>query len=80
MKNISIALNGVLIIAVAVLYYLHFSNPNTVNVATNDNTIEEELPIDAETVMNNTRKASILVGIGFIKVGFRKAVNVRGCT
>lgn len=33
MKNLSLALNGVLILAVAVLYYLHFSGPTSTGAA-----------------------------------------------
>ncbi|MCO6501313.1 MAG: OmpH family outer membrane protein [Vicingus serpentipes] len=63
MKNISIALNGVLIVAIAILYYLHFSTPSPVNLANNDTTEEkEEMPIDVETVINTNAK------VGYINI------------
>ncbi|NQX97662.1 MAG: OmpH family outer membrane protein [Flavobacteriales bacterium] len=59
MKNISLALNSILIIAVAVLYYLHFSNTNQV--------IEEveEIQIVEEPVVE---VAKIDSKIGYINV------------
>jgi outer membrane protein len=44
MKNISIILNIVLLIAVAVLYYLHFSGNKTVS-ATSDSNIPSDIRI-----------------------------------
>lgn len=43
MKNISLALNGVLIIAVIILYYLHFSNSSATADATAENGITKNI-------------------------------------
>ena len=37
MKNLSLGLNALLIVAVAILYYMHFSEPNSVNEEIIDN-------------------------------------------
>lgn len=46
MKNISLALNGVLVVAVAVLYYLHFSSPATPKQAS----VQAENNVTVDTV------------------------------
>ena len=62
MKNISLALNALLIVAVAILYYLHFSKKNSLNDETTTN-IE---------VIDTPKKATILKditsNIGYINV------------
>jgi outer membrane protein len=45
MKNLSLALNGVLIVAVAVLYYLHFSGSGSVGGSTNGGVLLQDAKI-----------------------------------
>jgi outer membrane protein len=54
MKNVSLALNGVLIVAVGILYYLHFSSGSKANTATSDSTIPSDIKIayiNSDTVL-----------------------------
>ncbi len=57
MKNISLVLNGVLLVAVAVLYYLHFSSPKTSAAQSPDSPLPEgTLPIayiDSDSLLTN---------------------------
>ncbi len=50
MKNISLAINGVLLVAVAVLFYLHFSsaNPAKADVPANDSVPNLDLKLPAD--------------------------------
>jgi len=52
MKNLSLALNAILIVAVAILYYMQFSEPNTVveEIVDETATAEVETPLEAEKV------------------------------
>lgn len=45
MKNLSLALNGVLIVAVAILYYLHFSAPGSVGGSANGGVLLQDAKI-----------------------------------
>ena len=45
MKNISLAINAILAIAVAILFYLHFSTPSTA-ISEEETTSIEEAPIE----------------------------------
>ncbi len=55
MKNISGALNAVLIVAVAILFYLHFSGTKPVDVVETENEeiINVEEPIEVEKIESN---------------------------
>ncbi|MBX2916175.1 MAG: OmpH family outer membrane protein [Cyclobacteriaceae bacterium] len=57
MKNISLALNGILVVAVAVLYYLHFSSGSkSSSVATGAGTIPTDIKIafiNSDTVLKH---------------------------
>lgn len=62
MKNISLALNAVLIVAVAALYYLHFSEKNPIN---------EEITNEVETLdaqKNPTISKDLTSKIGYLNV------------
>jgi|GEM_PF-321943 len=63
MKNISLALNGVLIIAVAILYYMQFSSPET----NTEESIEEEItPVEETEIKEETE--TIESNIAYISV------------
>ena len=63
MKNISLALNGVLIIAVAILYYMQFSSPET----NTEESIEEEVtPVEETEIKEETE--TIESNIAYISV------------
>jgi outer membrane protein len=54
MKNVSLALNGILVVAVAVLYYLHFSSGNKSTSPSTDSTIPTDIKIayiNSDTVL-----------------------------
>ncbi len=54
MKNVSLALNGILVVAVAVLYYLHFSSGSKAASTTSDSTIPTDIKIayiNSDTVL-----------------------------
>ncbi len=58
MKNLSLAINGVLAIAVAILFYLHFSAPvssnTTVTVNTDDAPTGEQIRyVNSDSLLNN---------------------------
>ena len=63
MKNLSLALNGVLIIAVIGLYYLHFSSDgNDKNIEETENSITQEELTPAEEKLEETIKSDAIVG------------------
>lgn len=45
MKNVSLALNAVLLVAVAILYYLHFSGPSSTSVSGNGGVLLQDAKI-----------------------------------
>lgn len=60
MKNISIALNGVLIVAVAILYYLHFSSSSSEEIATEEVVSPEEIVEDeVDAIQSNIAYISV---------------------
>lgn len=66
MKNISIALNGVLIVAVIILYYLHFSVNSSVVDATNENKeTAEHIDSTGVNLKNNQLTSS---NVGYLNV------------
>ena len=58
MKNISVALNAVLIVAVAILFYLHFSNNQSV----------KEVEVEEVKVEEPTKIEKIESNIGYINI------------
>ena len=63
MKNISIALNGVLIVAVAILYYMHFSSPSS-----NSEEVDEENVESTEEIVVKEEAETIQSSIAYISV------------
>ncbi|HRF35240.1 MAG TPA: OmpH family outer membrane protein [Cyclobacteriaceae bacterium] len=54
MKNVSLALNGILVVAVAVLYYLHFSSGSKSTATSADSTVPTDIKIayiNSDTVL-----------------------------
>lgn len=54
MKNVSLALNGILVVAVAILYYFHFSSGSKANASATDSTIPTDIKIayiNSDTVL-----------------------------
>jgi len=65
MKNLSLVLNGILIIAVVGLYYLHFSSsPNTNHTEETENNVEEVESIDNEL----TNAINPEANVGYINI------------
>jgi outer membrane protein len=54
MKNLSLALNAILIVAVAILYYMQFSESKSVNeeIGNETETVEVETPIDVQKIQS----------------------------
>jgi hypothetical protein len=52
MKNLSLVLNAILVVAVAILYYMQFSESKSVNEEIVDETLTTELesPIEVEKI------------------------------
>lgn len=64
MKNISLALNGVLIIAVAILYYMHFSN----SCCSVEEPISEEVVSDSTDVVEEEVVEPLKSNIAYINM------------
>ena len=64
MKNISFALNGVLIVAVAILYFLHFSSPDSAV----DETVDTQLEDQSQENQEAKEEGLISSSIGYINV------------
>ena len=66
MKNISLAFNGILSVAVAILFYLHFSSSNTTKAS--ESTIEIEETSTVKELINKEVSSSITGKIGYINI------------
>lgn len=64
MKNISLALNGVLIVAVAILYYMHFSN----SCCSAEISTTEEIIADSTAVLEEDIEEALKSNIAYINM------------
>jgi len=64
MKNISLVLNGVLLVAVAILYYMQFSD----NCCSAENAVTEELLSDSTNVIEEDVEESLKSNIAYINM------------
>ena len=64
MKNISLALNGILVIAVAILYYMQFSD----NCCSADSSATEELLVDSTNVIVEEVEEPLKSNIAYINM------------
>lgn len=63
MRNLSLVLNGVLLVAVAILFYLHFSNNG------NNTAISPTKPVEDTTAVSNPKVEQLLTGkVGYINI------------
>lgn len=71
MKNLSLALNGVLLVAVAILYYLHFSSSSSIGASSNGGVLLQ----DAKIAFINSD--SVLKHYEFLTIN-RKELETKG--
>ena len=75
MKNLSLILNGILAIAVAILYYLHFSQPKQTTVATTTPEGKDTLisvPAETETAIGGSKILYVDIDTINLKYNFIK--------